>query len=218
MQLLHHRQRLTRGVGDHVCVRESVFLELAVEDLDLELKRRRVSRAPEDRFLLTDARRLETRVTDPGEMVSTEHVAELVLVAKLLIPVSAEEKVRRSLARPPRFLEVVVEIAIHPDERGPDASAHGGELIRRKRTGGIWQGLSRAARPPLDPARRQKFWRQLRDRGVLRRRRAGGSARAHHERAQASPYVMQYFSWVRNGATPLARRPCRLHRTGRRPR
>src|SRR6266404_5976191 len=218
MQLLHHRQRLTRGVGDHVRIREPVFLELAVEDLDLELERRRVGSAPEDCLLLAHACRPETRVTKPGEMVSAEHVAELILITKLLIPIGVEEKMRRTLPRPPRLLEVVIEITIDPDERRPDTGAHGSELIRGKRTGGIWQGRRRAPRPPLDSARRQKFWRQLRSRGVLRHRRAGRSARAHHERAQASPYVMQYFSSIRNGATPLVRRRCRLRQTGRRPR
>src|SRR6266446_4702479 len=196
MQLLHHRQRLTRSVGDHVRVREPVFLELAVEDLDLELKRRRVGSTPEDRLLLAHARRPETGVTKPGEMVSAKHVAELVLVAEFLIPIGTKEKVRRAVARPPCLLEVVVEITVHTDERGPNSSAYGGELIRSKGTGGIWQGRSRAPRPPLDSARRQKFWRQLRSRGILRHRRAGCSARAHHEREQASSYVMQYFSWL----------------------
>src|SRR6266446_3782944 len=199
MQLLHHRQRLTRGVGDHVRVRKPVFLELAVEDLDLELERRRVDRAPEDCLLLAHARRPETRVTEPGEMISAEHVAELVLITKLLIPIGVKEKVRRTFPRPPRLLEVVIEITIDPDERGPDTGAHSGELIRGQRTRGIWEGRSRAPRPPLDSARRQKFWRQLRSRGVLRHRRAGRSARAHHECAHASPYVMQYISSIRNG-------------------
>src|ERR1700674_462685 len=131
-------------------------------------------------------------------MVSAEHVAELVLVAEFLIPIGAKEKVRRTFARPPRLLEVVVEITIDPDERGTDTSAHSGELIRGKGTGRIWQGRGRSARPPLDSARRQKFRRQLRGRGVLRQCRAGRTARAHHEREQASSYVMQYFSWLRS--------------------
>src|SRR4030081_2014724 len=150
MQLLHHRQRLTRRVGDHVRVGEPVFLELAVEDLDLELKSRRVGSAPEDCLFLAHARRPETRVTKPGEMISAKHVAELVLVAEFLIPIGTKEKMRRPLARPPRLLEVVGEIAVHTDERGPNPSAHGSELIRSKRTGGIWQGRRRSPRPPLD--------------------------------------------------------------------
>jgi len=50
-------------------------------------------------------------------MVAAEQVPELVLVAELLVPVGAKEKVRRALSGPPRFLEVVIQVSVATDER-----------------------------------------------------------------------------------------------------
>src|SRR6267143_1359481 len=98
MKLLHHRQGLPGRVCDHVRVREPIFLELAIEDLNLKLERGSVSRAPDDRLLSPDTRGAQSRVTESGEVVPTKHVPELVLVAKLLIPISVKEKMRRPFA------------------------------------------------------------------------------------------------------------------------
>src|SRR5450759_3402935 len=105
-------------------------------------------------------------------MISAQQVAELVLVAEFLVPVGAKEKVRSALARPPRLLEVVVEVRVAPDERVSDARAYRRDLIRRERAGCLWH---------------------LRDRHV------DCCARAQREREQASSYVPQYFSSIGNG-------------------
>src|SRR5450759_310299 len=177
MQFLHHRQRLPGSIRDHVSIRESIFRELPVEDLDLELERGRIRRAPKYCLLLADARISQTRVADAGEVVPAEHVAELVLVAEFLIPVGAKEKVRSAHARPPRLLEVVVEVRVASDERGSDASAHRRDLTRTERARCHWH---------------------LRDRHV------GCGPRAQREREQAFSYVLQYLSSIGNGCYPVA--------------
>src|SRR5450759_4690934 len=203
MQFLHHRQRLPGSIRDHVSIRESIFRELPVEDLDLELERGRIRRAPKYCLLLADARISQTRVADAGEVVPAEHVAELVLVAEFLIPVGAKEKVRSAHARPPRLLEVVVEVRVASDERGSDASAHRRDLTRTERAGRTRQG-GRIVLPGLDSARRQEFCQQLRSGGILRDRHIGCGARAQREREQAFSYVLQYLSSIGNGCYPVA--------------
>src|SRR3954471_9704684 len=134
MQLLHHRQRLTGSVGDHVGVGKPVFLEVPVEDLDLQLESGRIRRSPKNGLLLTDARLSQAGVADAGEMESTEHVPELVLIPEPLVPVGVKKEMIRSCSRPPRLLEVVIEICVDADEGGRDTSPNGRELALRKRT------------------------------------------------------------------------------------
>src|SRR2546423_1471311 len=110
MQLLHHRQSLPGSVGNHVGVREPVLLELSVKNFDLQLKGGGIRGAPDDRLFVTDTSFTQSGVSNAREMIAAEHVAELVLVAKPLVPVGVEEKVFRARSRPPRLLEVVVEI------------------------------------------------------------------------------------------------------------
>src|ERR1700738_3368759 len=87
MQLLHHRQRLSGRVRDHVRVREPVLLELPIEDLDLKLKRSGISGAPDYSLLRTHTRQAQALVTEASEVKTAEHVAEFVLIAELLVPV-----------------------------------------------------------------------------------------------------------------------------------
>src|SRR5687768_16671594 len=62
-------------------------------------------------------------------MIAAEHVAELVLVAELHVPVRVPEKSIGPLARPPRFLEVVVQVGVPAHERSRDTGAHCVQLI-----------------------------------------------------------------------------------------
>src|SRR6266513_2070246 len=116
MELLHYRQRLSGGVGDHVRVRKAVLSEVPVEDLDLQLERRRIRRTPDDCLLVADARLSQPCIANPGQMIAAEHVPELVLVAELLIPVGVKKEMLRARARPPRLLEVVIQVAVDADE------------------------------------------------------------------------------------------------------
>jgi D-beta-D-heptose 7-phosphate kinase/D-beta-D-heptose 1-phosphate adenosyltransferase len=63
------------------------------------------------------------------EMVAAEQVSKLVLVPEPLIPVGVKEKVVSAGSRPPRLLEVVIEVGIPADERAAHARAHGFQLI-----------------------------------------------------------------------------------------
>src|SRR5204862_3067206 len=99
MELLHHRQRLSGGVCDHVRVRKAVLSEVPVEDLDLQLERRRIRRTPDDRLRVTDARFLQTSVANARQMIAAEHVPELVLIPEFLVPVGVEKEMLRARPR-----------------------------------------------------------------------------------------------------------------------
>src|SRR5688572_26361019 len=58
-------------------------------------------------------------------MISAEHVAELVLVAELHVPVGVPEKSIGAIARPPGLLEVVVQVRVPTDECSPHARPNG---------------------------------------------------------------------------------------------
>src|SRR5204862_588559 len=120
-----------------------------------------------------DARFPQPGVADSREMVPAEHVAKLVLIAEPLVPVGVEEEVWSTVTRPPRFLEVVVQIGVASDERRPDTSANGIDLIWGERAGAWRRGDDgRARRRALDATRHHRArWhfgagRVLRDRGV----------------------------------------------------
>src|SRR6185436_20776401 len=128
MQLLHHRQRLTRRVRDHVGVGKSVLLKVSVEYLDLQLERRSVRCGPEQRFLLADTSLSQSGVSDAREMKPAEHVPELVLIPEPLIPIGVKEEVIGFRPRPPRLLEVMIEIRVDADEGGGHTGANGLQL------------------------------------------------------------------------------------------
>jgi hypothetical protein len=66
-------------------------------------------------------------------VIAAQHVAELVLIAELLVPVGVKKEVVGARARPPRFLEIVVEIGVAADECGTDTGAHRIQLAPRQR-------------------------------------------------------------------------------------
>src|SRR5450759_379851 len=136
-------------------------------------------------------------------MEPAEHVAELVLVAEFLIPIRLKEEVRSASARPPRVLEVVVEIRVAPDGRGSDARAYRRDLIRRERAGRTRQSHGRIALPALDSARHHQSRRKRRSGGILRDSHIGRGARTECEREQAFSYVLQYLSSIGNGCYPV---------------
>ena len=112
MLVLLDREQHPCCIREKIGVREAVFFVQAVEDLDLKLKRPRVGRTPEQGVILRCAGVAEKCITHSGELKSPEHVAKLVLIAKILIPVGVKEEMWRSLARPPRAFEVAIEKAI----------------------------------------------------------------------------------------------------------
>jgi hypothetical protein len=107
-------------------------------------------------------------------MIAAEHVAELVLIPEFHIPVGVPEKPIGPFARPPRLLEIVIQVGVAADERGCNTGANGLQLAPVDRT-------------PVAGLRRI---------GLLLRRRAirpGGGQREN----QDTLYEAQYFSAVR---------------------
>src|SRR5688500_7603258 len=136
LELLRDRESLARRVCDHVWIREPVFDEPRVEDLDLQLKQSRINAAGDERLRLRYARRSQPGVSNAREMISAEHVAEFVLIAELHVPVGVPEKTVRPLARPPRLLEVVVQVGVPTHERGGNSGTDSVELALAQRAVG----------------------------------------------------------------------------------
>src|SRR5665647_3441210 len=135
MGFVQNRQRGSRRVRDEICVRESILLVASVPDLDLKLKCRRIRCAKDQRLFRRYAGALEQRVSATREVVATGHVTELVLIAKVFVPVGAEEKMRRALARPPRFLEITVKRGISTNECSTNGSPAKSNVTRATTTG-----------------------------------------------------------------------------------
>src|SRR4029078_13080275 len=123
MRLMQNCERRSRSVRAKICIGESVFCVPAAIDLYLELEDRRVRCAPRYRFRLRNTCASQKRIAESREVISTGCVSKLVLVAKILIPVSVKEKLVGALARPPRFLEVPVQKSIPGHERSCDSRA-----------------------------------------------------------------------------------------------
>ena len=106
---MKHGESGAEGVCEKVRIREAVFLELRVENLDLKLEGSGIRRAPHDCFCLRHACAAEERRTEPREVVPAKCVAEFVLVTEVFVPVGVEEEAIGALAGPPRVPHVVVE-------------------------------------------------------------------------------------------------------------
>src|SRR2546423_12634385 len=84
-------------------------------------------------------------------MITAEHVAELVLVPEPLVPVGVEKEMFGARARPPRLLEVVIEVGVAADECRANAGANRIHLTWRERTRRIRRANHRIAiRSQLD--------------------------------------------------------------------
>src|SRR5688500_8022280 len=95
-------------IREQVRVGETVLLEHAIPDLDLELKSRRISRAPCHCSRLRYTRAPQECCAEPCEVITAEQMTPLVLVPEVFIPVRTEEKIG-SFSRPPCFLEIAIE-------------------------------------------------------------------------------------------------------------
>ena len=112
---------------------------MTVEDLDLKLESRGIYPCPRNRLPVADARFSQRRIPNAREMVTTQRVPEFVLIPELLIPVRVKEEVIGFCTRPPRFLEVLIQVSVGANEGSADSSAYRLELAGGKGTGRIGQ-------------------------------------------------------------------------------